>query len=555
MKKTQDNFIRFKLSILILILFIINLNCRNRINNNGYQKIKNKDLVKIDYLKYIERPSDNEINLSFSEFPQTFNPYRATAPSELFFKRSLYSSIFYLDPKTGLPEKNLINKVTISSDGLDNYFTLKDNIKFNNGVKLDSEDVVASLKLLNTVLKDTEIYKSFFLLNKELNFEVISSKEFIISSDIPNGNLFYALSDFPIIPKDIANEIYENIESFINYWELKVENNLIGSGPYKLEKTNEDNIVLINNQYYFKKDKKNIQLPYTKKINIKFYNDKKNEILGFINNDIDVIAINQDDYNVLSEHYKKNNNEKIRFIETNLSKNKVLTAYNCFKEDSKSYLKDNEFRKYLSFLIKKAVKDENNDFKFDNKDLFKDVNHDGILEYKDGETIFLNIIAVEGEKEIIRIAEKVKEILEDLKFDVYLEIVPLYLFLEKMFIKFEYDISFFYYSFDPGIFSYYQLLNKEELSFYPYVYDNNVSSDKIMQKLEDCIYNVSNKSQIDEIKKLKNILVEINQLFPVYNQNEYYFTKPNIYNIKINSSIEDNYNLKTIETLINLQLK
>ncbi|MBN1216113.1 MAG: hypothetical protein JXA99_11820 [Candidatus Lokiarchaeota archaeon] len=555
MSKTRNKYLRMIINIIAIISCIINFNCNNKIKNNGYKKIKNKNLVKIDYLKYIEKSSENDVNLSFSEFPQTLNPYRAVTPSEIFFKRSLFSSLFYLDSKTGLPEKNLIDKAAISNDGLVNYFTLKDNIKFNNGIRLDSEDVVASLKLLNTVLKDTEIYKNFFLLNKELNFESISSNEFMISSDAPNGNLLYALSDFPIIPKEIANKISEDFKSFIDFWELKDEMNIIGSGPYELEEINEKNIVLAKNQFYFKKDKSGNQLPYTKRINVKFYHDKNNEILGFLNNETDVVSITYDDYNLLSEYYKKTSNIKVRFIETNLSKNKVLTAYNCYKENSKSYLKDNEFRKYLSFFIKNSIKDEEKEFKTNDKDLFKDINHDGILEYKDEETIFLRIIAIEEEKEIVEIAEKVKKILEELKFDVYLEIVPLYLFLEKMFVNFDYDISFFYYSFDPGIVSYFQLLNKDELPFYPYVYDNNVSSEKIIKKLEDCINTLSNKNQLEEIKKLQNIFIEINQLFPIYVQNEYYLTKSNIYNLKINSSLEESYNLKTIETIINSSLK
>lgn len=556
MKPAMDNFSIKILNFIFLLIILVSSNCGNKIKGNGYKKIKGKELFKIDYTKYIERPSDNEINISFTDFPHTLNPYRAATQSEFFFSKALFSSLFYLGSDTGLPEKNLIKSVNISNNGLEYYFTLKHDIRFNNGDILDSEDVVSSLKLLNTVLKDTEIYKNFFILNKELNIEIVSFDEFKITLDLPNGNLLYALSDYPIIPKEIAEIISEGVEAFINYWEIKPVMNIIGSGPYKVGEISDEKIILNKNKYYFKKDQNDNNLPYTKTINVKFFHNKNNEILGFLNNDIDIVPINMDDFNVLGEYFRQNNIIKIRFIDTGLSKNKVIVAYNCFREDSRSYLKDNEFRKYLSFFIKKVINnkvEKINDYVID-ENVFKDSNHDGVLEYKDGSTIFIRILAIEEDKEILDIVKKIKETIDGLNFEVYLEIVPFYLFLEKMFTKFDYDIGFFYYKFDPGIISYYQLLNKDGLSFYPYVYDNGVSSEKITKKLEDCIYTVSNKDQIQEINKLQDILNNINQLFTIYAQNEYFLTRSGIYNLKINSSTEEGYNLKTIETMVNLPL-
>lgn len=544
--------------ILFLIIFSLNTNCNNKTKKSGYIKIKNENLFKINYSNYIDKSHSDELTLSFPEFPHSINPYRAVTHCELFFKRALFSSLFYLDPDTGLPEKNLIKDFTISNDGLVIKITLKDNIKFNNGSQLDCEDVISSLSLLYTVLKDSEIYKNFFILNKELKLEQKSSKEFIISSDIPNGNLLYALSNFPIIPKDSAEKISQNVEAYINFWDIKTNIYAIGSGPYKIEKIEEDKIILSRNQFYFNNDKNNNTLPYTKKINVKFYIDKKKEILGFVNNETDIISIEDDDYKTLKTYFKQKKSEKVRFIETNYNKNRAILAYNCYKMNSKSYLKDNEFRKYISHFIKESLKIEEKKDKSKNKqikindNLFKNINNDNILEYKDGTTIFLRIITIEEESQLIKIAYKIKNALEELNFDVNLEVMPSYLFFEKMFISSDYDIGIFYYDFDPGIISYYTLLNKNDndLSFYPFVFDNYKSGEMIFNKIEKCIFTFSNKNQSEEIKKLQNILEDINQLFPVLTESNYYLARQNIFNFKINSSLEDGYNLKTIETLI-----
>jgi ABC-type transport system substrate-binding protein len=552
MESVNNKCLKNMINIFVLFfLFFINSNCGNKIRNNGYKKVKGNNYVKIDYTKYIEKHSENEINLSFTDFPHTLNPYRAAIESEFFFNKALFSSLFYFDLKTGLPEKNLVDKINIINNGLEYYFTLKHDIKFNDGSILSSEDVVSSLNLLNTVLKDTEIYKKFFLLNNELVIESVSYDKFKISLDVPNGNLLYALANFPIIPKEIAEIISENIETFINYWEIKKNINLIGSGPFKVDEIGEDSIILSRNKYYFKKDQNGNNLPYTKKINVRFFNNKNNEILGFINNDTDIISITEDDYNILNEYFMQNKISKIRFVNTGFSKNRVVVAYNCFKENSKSYLKDNNFREYLSYFIKSAVNGDNENLKkySVNKDFFKDLNHDSILEYKDGNTIYIRIIANEEEKKIVDLVKGIKTIFEDLNFEVYLEIVPLHVFLEKMFIDFDYDLGIFYYNFDPGIISYYQLLNKDGLSFYPFV-NSNLSSGKIIQKLEDCINTVSNKTQVEKIKELKDLLEDMNQLFTIYSQDEFYLARSNMYNFKINSSLEEGYNLQTIETII-----
>ncbi|MCK4796000.1 MAG: hypothetical protein KAT05_01395, partial [Spirochaetes bacterium] len=430
-------------SFFFILLFIMP-SCSKKVKSYGYIKTKINNQYQIDYSEYVLSPSQKDLIISFSEIPQNLNPYRANSSAELFFKQALFSSIFYLDPKSEIPTKNLIDKYFVSYDGLEYNFTLKDNVKFSNGTKLNSDDVIASLSLLDTILKDTSLYNNFYIFNKKLEAEKLSSLKFTISTDKPNTNIAYALSNFPIIPKIIAEKIAENLEVFVNYWDIFKNNQIIGSGPYILEKIDDNEAIFVKNPYYFKVDSKNNRLPYTERIIVKFYKGENKEILGFINGESDVLSLQTHDYHNLYQYYNKSNVQSVKFIDTNFSLNRILVVYNCYNEDSKSYLKDLSFREYISSFISDAGS-KHNDFFIDSStkygsnlssnadSLLKDVNYDGILEYKDGNTVFLRIIVPKEDMQLVKIAEIATLTLKELNMDVFLEKIPYHLFLERLF--------------------------------------------------------------------------------------------------------------------------
>ena len=59
--------------------------------------------------------------------------------------------------------------------------------------------------------------------------------------------------------------------------------------------------------------------------------------------------------------------------------------------------------------------------------------------------------------------------------------------------------------------------------------------------------------QLKQISKLDTLLKKNYQLYPIMLQKNYYLIKQNIYNFKINSSIKESFNLKTIETIVKIK--
>ncbi|EPB65465.1 ABC transporter, substrate-binding protein, family 5, partial [Ancylostoma ceylanicum] len=63
----------------------------------------------------------------------------------------------------------------------------------------------------------------------------------------------------------------------------------VGTGPFKLEKMNKDGIRLIRNDHYWQKDAFGNQLPYLSAISMKYYTEKKAEMMAFRNKEIDLL--------------------------------------------------------------------------------------------------------------------------------------------------------------------------------------------------------------------------------------------------------------------------
>ncbi len=538
--------------LLILIMLYLSFSCGYK--PKSYFKTKHNKIYEINYSSTIKHLSNENIIISFPEKPKTFNPYYANTSCEFFFQKALFSCLFQINPKTGIIDNNLISEYFISQDALIYIFTLKDNIFFSNGKKLTSDDVAASLSLLQTVLKGTDIYKSFFINNEYLICKKINSLKFSIETDKPNINILYALTSFSIIPKEFTDIITDTPDYFISDWTFENWKKVTGSGPYIINSTAEDKMILSGNNYYFKKDDKNNRLPYSEKLEIKFYKDKKKQILRFTNGESDIMQIDHDDFFNLYNFFTVGN-DNILFIDTNFSSRKFLMLFNCFNENSKSILKDSNMRKFISNIIFKNLTKKNktslllkttddNSNKFDHdKNYLKKSNF-----YESN--IIIRIVMPSGDDILTKLIKSIAEDLKKMKFNIKLEFVPYHIYLEKVFYSKEYDLTFFYYNFYQGIAPYCSILKKGDLNIYPYIIDEKNTSKIIEHQLEECINSKTISSQAENINILNNFFIDNYQFFPILYEKKYYLIKSNIYNFKLNSKYDDYFNLETIETII-----
>ena len=72
------------------------------------------------------------------------DPHKSTRYQDLLVSMNIHRSLYKWDPEKNEPVPELVEKVTVSDDGLVYTFTLRPNIKFHHGRRLNIDDVIWS---------------------------------------------------------------------------------------------------------------------------------------------------------------------------------------------------------------------------------------------------------------------------------------------------------------------------------------------------------------------------------------------------------------------------
>lgn len=219
--------------------------------------------------------------------PRFINPiYGETNDIDRTLIDLIYSGLMTYN-KNGEIVKDLVEDYKISEDGKIYEFILKNNIFWQDGRPLTTDDVVFTIKTIQN-----SDYKSPLRANwLDVNIEKTSDKSFKFS--LKNSyNSFLENCTVKIIPQ----HIWENVlpESFaLSSYNLQP----IGSGPYvlsKLTQTNAGFIKSINLQVYRRYYNK---LPYISDISFKFFNNKEDLTKAANQKNIDGFSLAYLDYN------------------------------------------------------------------------------------------------------------------------------------------------------------------------------------------------------------------------------------------------------------------
>jgi ABC-type transport system substrate-binding protein len=537
--------------ILILSLLLLTVGCGKKTQQN-FLISDNERIYNINY-DYKEDSPENIADIIFGveNFPKTFNPFKARTYTENLLVASLYSTLFLVDPKTEIPQPNLVKRYEISGDGLNYRLEILDNIRFSDGSTLSVKDIKKSFLLLESYLKNTELYNSFYIQNKTLNFKEIDEYNFELSIDVPNSNLLYALSKFPILKEKEIEDI-KSYEDFIVSWS---KNNIpTGSGPFVIESISKKNIALTRNPNYFKKNKNNIQYPYSDKIFLKTYENKNKMIIDFTNMECDLIKIScNEDFSNLYKYFE--NKEFVKIISTGFCENKIIVTYNCMN-GYKNDMEDSALRGRISDIIARSLKNRYTilDTMMDDKknepsyyDKFKDINYDGYIEDGNMKNLSLNLVAFEENEDVKKIAQDIKKALLTEEFSINLELYPFYRFVEKIYYEKDFDIALINYKFNNSLEDFYSLFSKSDFTFYPF-FDNSADLETINELLDNLL-RTNKKEKQDRIKKRILELISKNQQFkPIFAEKNYYFINKNIDNFFI-AKDSDYINLETIERI------
>jgi peptide/nickel transport system substrate-binding protein len=217
---------------------------------------------------------------SFSEgiigTPRFINPVLAISEADQDMVSLVYSGLMR-KTTNGALIPDLAESYTISENGLEYVFKIKENIKFHNGENITPEDIIFTIEST----KDPMIKSPQKTKWENITIEKIDEKTIKFTLPRPNSS-FLLNTTIGIMP----SELWKNSTLELN--ELNI--NPIGSGPYKIAKTKKESSGVIN--YYQLNAFKdfNLQRPYINEITLRFYTNENDLINALKSGKIDQIG-------------------------------------------------------------------------------------------------------------------------------------------------------------------------------------------------------------------------------------------------------------------------
>jgi len=252
-----------------------------------------------------------ELSYSTENFPRTFNNLTGEGKTtKNVTKVIMGSGLTAENPVNGRIVPGLAKSWSITDDGREYTFYLRQGLKFSDGHPLTAEDVVFTYKQLifNREIQ-TEKRAIIRVEGKLPTVEMVDKLSVKFTIPEPHGPFLRRMST-GIYPKHKFDGI--SGEEFTETWsrETAAESpeEIVGAGPFKLEKFNpEEEIVLTRNPYYYKVDSEGTQLPYIDRYRVLKVKDDDVEFLKFRSAGIDFIRAQIRDMPYLLSHADEEN--------------------------------------------------------------------------------------------------------------------------------------------------------------------------------------------------------------------------------------------------------
>jgi peptide/nickel transport system substrate-binding protein len=169
----------------------------------------------------------------------------------------------------------LAEEFSISDDGLEIYFKLRDDIYFSDGVPVTTDDVIFTFETITDPKVDSANYANYFA--DVDRYEKINEREIKFYMKRVYFLSLGFLGSMPIHPKHIYE--YTDAQQFNNR-----RTNPLGSGPFVFEKWDVGSSVVLNrNENYWQ------QKPWYKKIVYRFITNDTAALQSLLSNEVDYL--------------------------------------------------------------------------------------------------------------------------------------------------------------------------------------------------------------------------------------------------------------------------
>lgn len=266
--------------------------------------------------------------------PRFVNPVLAVSDVDRDLTSLVYSGLMKATKDNEL-ETDLAKNYEISKDGLEYSFTLKDDLKFQDGYPITADDIEFTIKTIQDGSIKSPKRPNFY----DIKVEKIDEKTVKFTLKKPYSPFLENLT-IGILPKHIWSNLDADQFPLSQY---NVEP--VGSGPYEVSKmqTLQKNMLLVPT-YYELTPFKNYALgrPFVDKLIINFYRDEKSLIDAYNKGEVESI-------NSISPENMKNINKQSDAVEKVSPLPRVFAVF--FNQNQSEVLSYKEVRQALDMTV------------------------------------------------------------------------------------------------------------------------------------------------------------------------------------------------------------
>lgn len=250
--------------------------------------------------------ADSQITQAILSDPKTFNAVLSQESPNIF--GLTYEGLVRQNPLTGEIEPALAESWTFSNDQLNVTFTLRDGLKWSDGVPLTVDDVVFSY---NKLYLNEEIPS-----NARDSLRVGESRALPTVNKLNDRQVLFTINEpfapflestgLSILPKHILEEKVEQKDRegnplFLSFWGVDTPpDQLIVNGRYKLKSyATSQRIIFTRNPEYWEKDDQGNSLPYIEEVVWEIVESTDTSLLQFRSGSLDSIGVSPDYFSLL----------------------------------------------------------------------------------------------------------------------------------------------------------------------------------------------------------------------------------------------------------------
>jgi peptide/nickel transport system substrate-binding protein len=308
-----------------------------------------------------DRPADRRATTlvaSLRSEPAHYNRYvEETAASDLV---SLLTDgrLIRLNRATDAIEPALADSWTRSADGLTYTFRLRPDVKFSDGVPFTSADVLFSARVLYDPGVNSALASAMRIDGRPLVFAAPDDHTVTVTLPAPFAPGLGLLDALPILPRHKLEAALEE-GRFRDACQVGTPlTGLAGLGPFVLtEHVAGQRLVFARNPHYWRRDAKNVQLPYLDGLTVAVVADQNTEALRMAAGEIDLMSngdIRPEDHATFK---RASDQGRLRLIDAGVGLDANLLWFNLTEPARKNapWLHDRRVRQAISFAVNRQV--------------------------------------------------------------------------------------------------------------------------------------------------------------------------------------------------------